>query len=93
MFGRICRGTHCVRAEIYPNGKFGSIAVKVLITILRHSFFDVCYCIVFCPERQQLLPLSDDFGNFCWFAGGLPPVPTAMGRNVADRGQVLRLEL
>ena len=36
------------RWEIYPNGKFGSIAVKVLITILRHSFFDVCYCIVFC---------------------------------------------
>jgi len=56
-----------VRAEIYPNGKFGSIAVKVLITILRSSFFDDCYCIDFCLERQQVLPLLDGFGNFCWF--------------------------
>ena len=78
-----------MRAEIYPNGKFGSIAVKVLTTILRRSFFDDCYCIVFCPERQQLLPLSDVFGNFCWFTGGPDRAETAIGRNVADRVQVL----
>jgi len=67
VFGRICRGTHCVRAEIYPNGKFGSIAVKVLITILRSSFFDDCYCIVFCPAGRQILPRLHDFGKICWF--------------------------
>ena len=82
-----------MRAEIYPNGKFGSIAVKVLITILRRSFFDDCYCIVFCPERQQLLPLSAVSGNFCWLAGGSDRATTAMGRNAADRVQVLGLEL
>lgn len=73
MFGRICRGTHCVRAEIYPNGKFGSIAVKVLITILRSSFFDDCYCIDFCHAGQQILLRPHDFGRICWFvcASGL----------------------
>jgi hypothetical protein len=38
-----------------------------LITILRSSFFDDCYCIVFCPAGRQILPRLHDFGKICWF--------------------------
>jgi hypothetical protein len=43
------------RAEIYPNGKFGSIAVKVLIAILRSSFFKIAIASFFALFLQGCL--------------------------------------